>query len=101
MHICEGSQCNIFREHSKKTPSDYPEATELTFAFRFCSIQEILRGGVKITHNHLLCNIDTIQWKDIVNSGDMVSVKSDFASFCEYITYRVMSCHVILCSCYG
>ncbi|XP_042566103.1 epidermal growth factor receptor isoform X2 [Clupea harengus] len=47
------------------------------------SLTEIHKGGVKITHNHLLCNIDTIQWKDIVNNGDLVSIKSSFANFCQ------------------
>uniref|UniRef100_A0A674MHP6 Receptor protein-tyrosine kinase n=1 Tax=Takifugu rubripes TaxID=31033 RepID=A0A674MHP6_TAKRU len=32
------------------------------------SLSEILRGGVKITHNPLLCNIETIQWWDIVDN---------------------------------
>ncbi|XP_048121674.1 epidermal growth factor receptor-like isoform X1 [Alosa alosa] len=54
------------------------------------SLSEILHGGVKITHNHLLCNIDTVQWKDIVNSGDLVSIKSSFASFCQSCD---SSCH--------
>ncbi|XP_053715073.1 melanoma receptor tyrosine-protein kinase-like isoform X2 [Synchiropus splendidus] len=30
------------------------------------SLTEILRGGVRITHNHLLCNVETIQWWDIL-----------------------------------
>uniref|UniRef100_A0A674MIX0 Receptor protein-tyrosine kinase n=1 Tax=Takifugu rubripes TaxID=31033 RepID=A0A674MIX0_TAKRU len=33
------------------------------------SLSEILRGGVKITHNPLLCNIETIQWWDIKVTG--------------------------------
>uniref|UniRef100_A0A8C1KKQ5 Receptor protein-tyrosine kinase n=1 Tax=Cyprinus carpio TaxID=7962 RepID=A0A8C1KKQ5_CYPCA len=30
------------------------------------SLTEILKGGVKIAHNPLLCNVETIQWLDIV-----------------------------------
>lgn len=41
---------------------------------------EILRGGVKITHNPLLCNIETIQWWDIVDntSNPKIIFKMDF-----------------------
>ncbi|XP_030629454.1 epidermal growth factor receptor [Chanos chanos] len=31
------------------------------------SLTEILRGGVKFSNNHHLCNVETIQWPDIVN----------------------------------
>ncbi|XP_041101235.1 epidermal growth factor receptor-like isoform X2 [Polyodon spathula] len=31
------------------------------------SLTEILKGGVKFTNNVLLCNLDTIQWNDIVD----------------------------------
>ncbi|XP_058869921.1 epidermal growth factor receptor-like isoform X2 [Acipenser ruthenus] len=31
-------------------------------------LTEILKGGVKFTNNMLLCNLDTIQWNDIVDS---------------------------------
>ncbi|RXM99933.1 Epidermal growth factor receptor [Acipenser ruthenus] len=31
------------------------------------SLTEILKGGVKFTNNMLLCNLDTIQWNDIVD----------------------------------
>ncbi|KAI2648842.1 Epidermal growth factor receptor [Labeo rohita] len=33
---------------------------------RMRSLTEILKGGVKIAHNPLLCNVETIQWLDIV-----------------------------------
>ncbi|XP_076838213.1 epidermal growth factor receptor [Brachyhypopomus gauderio] len=32
------------------------------------SLNEILRGGVKFANNRYLCNVDTIQWADIVNT---------------------------------
>ncbi|XP_029698332.1 melanoma receptor tyrosine-protein kinase-like [Takifugu rubripes] len=50
------------------------------------SLSEILRGGVKITHNPLLCNIETIQWWDIVdNTSDprMVFKMDSFTRTCE------------------
>ncbi|KAJ8375545.1 hypothetical protein SKAU_G00061250 [Synaphobranchus kaupii] len=31
------------------------------------SLTEILKGGVKVTNNHLLCNVETIHWSDIVD----------------------------------
>ncbi|XP_041103965.1 epidermal growth factor receptor-like [Polyodon spathula] len=31
------------------------------------SLTEILKGGVKFTNNNLLCNLETIQWNDIVD----------------------------------
>ncbi|XP_061093564.1 epidermal growth factor receptor-like isoform X2 [Conger conger] len=30
-------------------------------------LTEILKGGVKVTNNHLLCNVETILWLDIVD----------------------------------
>ncbi|KAM3860320.1 LOW QUALITY PROTEIN: melanoma receptor tyrosine-protein kinase-like [Diretmus argenteus] len=33
------------------------------------SLTEILNGGVKVTHNPLLCNIESIQWWDIVEKA--------------------------------
>ncbi|XP_075068624.1 epidermal growth factor receptor isoform X2 [Mixophyes fleayi] len=37
-------------------------------------LQEILHGGVNITQNPRLCNLDTIKWKDIVHSDHVISV---------------------------
>ncbi|XP_063062834.1 epidermal growth factor receptor-like isoform X2 [Engraulis encrasicolus] len=47
------------------------------------SLTEILQGGVKITFNRLLCNVDTIKWNDIVNSQDVVLNTSSFTGFCQ------------------
>uniref|UniRef100_A0A8C1HPP7 Receptor protein-tyrosine kinase n=1 Tax=Cyprinus carpio carpio TaxID=630221 RepID=A0A8C1HPP7_CYPCA len=38
------------------------------------SLTEILKGGVKIVHNPLLCNVETIQWLDIVQDDSDVNV---------------------------
>lgn len=32
-------------------------------------LTEILKGGVKMTHNPLLCNTETIQWWDILDKA--------------------------------
>uniref|UniRef100_A0A4W6CT20 Receptor protein-tyrosine kinase n=1 Tax=Lates calcarifer TaxID=8187 RepID=A0A4W6CT20_LATCA len=49
-------------------------------------LTEILKGGVKMTHNPLLCNTETIQWWDIVDKSSNPSMlfKTDtFARKCE------------------
>ncbi|KAL2085432.1 hypothetical protein ACEWY4_018752 [Coilia grayii] len=69
---------NYDRNHSSPTLNVTRGLRELPLH----SLSEILKGGVKISFNHLLCNIDTIKWKDIVNSEDVV-VKSSSASFCH------------------
>ncbi|XP_061614431.1 melanoma receptor tyrosine-protein kinase-like isoform X10 [Phyllopteryx taeniolatus] len=50
------------------------------------NLTEILRGGVKMTRNPLLCNVDSVEWWDIVDrSGDpgMLFTTDDFARECE------------------
>ncbi|XP_054621745.1 melanoma receptor tyrosine-protein kinase-like isoform X3 [Dunckerocampus dactyliophorus] len=50
------------------------------------SLTEILRGGVKMTHNHLLCNMDTIQWWDVLDKSSnprLVLKMDDFARNCD------------------
>uniref|UniRef100_A0A3Q3J7H0 Receptor protein-tyrosine kinase n=1 Tax=Monopterus albus TaxID=43700 RepID=A0A3Q3J7H0_MONAL len=47
---------------------------------------EILKGGVKMTHNPLLCNTETIEWWDIVDKASSPSMffKTDaYARICE------------------
>lgn len=53
--------------------------------FSFSS--EILKGGVRLTHNPLLCNVETIQWWDVVDNASNPSMlfKTDnFAHACRY-----------------
>uniref|UniRef100_UPI0037E8D14B melanoma receptor tyrosine-protein kinase-like isoform X2 n=1 Tax=Semicossyphus pulcher TaxID=241346 RepID=UPI0037E8D14B len=50
------------------------------------SLTEILKGGVKMTHNPLLCSTETIQWWDILDkaSNPRMLFKTDaFARKCE------------------
>ncbi|XP_041816926.1 melanoma receptor tyrosine-protein kinase [Chelmon rostratus] len=50
------------------------------------SLTEILRGGVKMTHNPLLCNTDTIQWWDILDRARnprLVFEKDVFLHACQ------------------
>ncbi|KAM8823287.1 melanoma receptor tyrosine-protein kinase-like [Spinachia spinachia] len=50
------------------------------------NLTEILKGGVKMIHNHLLCNVETVQWGDILdgdNSSNMVFEAATFTKRCE------------------
>uniref|UniRef100_A0A6Q2ZLF9 Receptor protein-tyrosine kinase n=1 Tax=Esox lucius TaxID=8010 RepID=A0A6Q2ZLF9_ESOLU len=49
---------------------------------RLTGLTEILKGGVKFSHNLFLCNVDTIQWWDILNKPSRCLVDgSSFFSF--------------------
>uniref|UniRef100_A0A8C6LPM8 receptor protein-tyrosine kinase n=1 Tax=Nothobranchius furzeri TaxID=105023 RepID=A0A8C6LPM8_NOTFU len=41
------------------------------------NLTEILSGGVKVTLNPLLCNMDTIQWSDIVDKSSHSSIHQE------------------------
>ncbi|KAJ8010643.1 hypothetical protein DPEC_G00077220 [Dallia pectoralis] len=41
---------------------------------RLTGLTEILKGGVKFSHNQFLCNVDSIQWWDIVNKASSPSI---------------------------
>ncbi|XP_069033669.1 melanoma receptor tyrosine-protein kinase-like [Embiotoca jacksoni] len=58
------------------------------------SLTEILNGGVKITHNPLLCHTETIQWWDILDeasSPSMVFKTDSFARECEKCDRRCVN----------
>ncbi|XP_037311535.2 melanoma receptor tyrosine-protein kinase-like [Pungitius pungitius] len=58
------------------------------------NLTEILKGGVKMMHNHLLCNAETVQWRDILdgdNSSNVVFKTSDFPRRCEKCDPRCVS----------
>ncbi|XP_028289789.1 melanoma receptor tyrosine-protein kinase-like isoform X2 [Gouania willdenowi] len=38
------------------------------------SLSEIQKGGIKITHNPLLCNVETIKWEDILDKDSKPSM---------------------------
>lgn len=50
-------------------------------------LAEILKGGVKISHNPLLCNVDTIQWLDIVQDDSEVNVSGGTDPQCKYLKF--------------
>ncbi|XP_061876805.1 melanoma receptor tyrosine-protein kinase-like [Entelurus aequoreus] len=73
---------NYHRNNSSSTVNYTSGVRQLQLS----SLTEILRGGVKITHNHLLCNMDTIQWEDILDKTSKPTLllkMDDYARGCE------------------
>ncbi|KAM9337473.1 melanoma receptor tyrosine-protein kinase-like [Symphorus nematophorus] len=73
---------NYNRNHSSATLNYTSGLKQLQLS----SLTEILNGGVKMTHNPLLCNTETIQWSDILDKSSNPSMlfKTDnFTSKCE------------------
>ncbi|XP_066511540.1 epidermal growth factor receptor-like isoform X1 [Hoplias malabaricus] len=58
------------------------------------SLTEIIRGGVKFSSNPYLCNVDTIQWADIIN------MKSNLNSII-FETSTAKNCKPCSSSCYN
>ncbi|XP_010897658.3 melanoma receptor tyrosine-protein kinase [Esox lucius] len=52
---------------------------------RLTGLTEILKGGVKFSHNLFLCNVDTIQWWDILNkpSSPRIDLKLETNPYCD------------------
>ncbi|CAM9827411.1 unnamed protein product [Rangifer tarandus platyrhynchus] len=42
------------------------------------NLQEILQGAVRFSNNPVLCNVETIQWRDIVNPDFLSNMTGDF-----------------------
>lgn len=42
------------------------------------NLQEILHGAVRFSNNPVLCNVETIQWRDIVDSAFLSNMSMDF-----------------------
>nr|XP_046228029.1 melanoma receptor tyrosine-protein kinase-like isoform X2 [Scatophagus argus] len=73
---------NYNRNHSSADATYTGGLTQLQLS----SLTEILRGGVKMIYNPLLCNVETIQWWDILDkdSNPSIDLKMDtFTSSCE------------------
>ncbi|KAM4534179.1 melanoma receptor tyrosine-protein kinase-like [Odontesthes bonariensis] len=73
---------NYNRNHSSATLNYTSGLRQLQLS----SLTEILKGGVKMTHNPLLCNTDTIQWWDIVDKTSNASMditNNVFGQKCE------------------
>uniref|UniRef100_A0A8C7DJF8 Receptor protein-tyrosine kinase n=1 Tax=Oncorhynchus kisutch TaxID=8019 RepID=A0A8C7DJF8_ONCKI len=52
-------------------------------------LTDILKGGVKIAHNPLLCNVETIQWWDMVNKAGNPSMDFKLESYGRYCKYAI------------
>uniref|UniRef100_A0A3B4DLE0 Receptor protein-tyrosine kinase n=1 Tax=Pygocentrus nattereri TaxID=42514 RepID=A0A3B4DLE0_PYGNA len=52
------------------------------------SLREILRGGVSIAHNRWLCNIETIQWQDMVSKESSSTVIIEGSKQCDAGCYN-------------
>lgn len=48
------------------------------FANHFLSRAEILQGAVRFSNNPVLCSVDTIQWRDIINGDFLGNMSMDF-----------------------
>ncbi|KAK9527386.1 hypothetical protein VZT92_013953 [Zoarces viviparus] len=71
---------NYNRNHSSATLNYTSGLRQL----RLSRLTEILKGGVKMTHNPLLCNTETIQWWDVLDKDSSVLLKADpFTRRCE------------------
>ncbi|XP_041717368.1 melanoma receptor tyrosine-protein kinase isoform X2 [Coregonus clupeaformis] len=71
---------NYEKNHSSVTLNYTRGLRELMLS----GLTEILKGGVKIAHNPLLCNVETIQWWDIVNMASNPSMEFKLESYGRY-----------------
>uniref|UniRef100_A0A673AMI0 Receptor protein-tyrosine kinase n=1 Tax=Sphaeramia orbicularis TaxID=375764 RepID=A0A673AMI0_9TELE len=55
-----------YHRNSSSASLDYSSGLR---SLQLSNLTEILKGGVKVTHNPLLCNIETIQWWDILDKN--------------------------------
>uniref|UniRef100_A0A667YMV4 Receptor protein-tyrosine kinase n=1 Tax=Myripristis murdjan TaxID=586833 RepID=A0A667YMV4_9TELE len=62
---------NYEKNHSSATLNYTSGLTQLQLS----NLTEILNGGVKVVHNPLLCNIETIQWWDILDKTKNASIQ--------------------------
>ncbi|XP_074484735.1 melanoma receptor tyrosine-protein kinase-like [Sebastes fasciatus] len=73
---------NYNRNHSSATLNYTGGLRQLQLS----SLTEILKGGVKMTNNPLLCNTETVQWEDILDrdSNPTMLLKTDtFTRKCD------------------
>ncbi|XP_068603953.1 LOW QUALITY PROTEIN: melanoma receptor tyrosine-protein kinase-like [Brachionichthys hirsutus] len=73
---------NYNRNLSAATPSYTGGLKQLQLS----SLTEILKGGVKMTHNPLLCNMESVQWWDVLDNTSnpsMLFKMDNFTHSCE------------------
>ncbi|XP_061109560.1 epidermal growth factor receptor isoform X2 [Conger conger] len=64
----------VLSNYDSDSPSRNVNVTKGVRYLRLKSMTEILRGGVKFLNNHFLCNVETIQWFDIVDKNTKSSM---------------------------
>ncbi len=54
--------------------------------FKHCrfTFLEILKGGIKFSRNNHLCNVETIQWTDILNMKSQPKIEEPEPSSAEH-----------------
>ncbi|XP_026062579.1 epidermal growth factor receptor isoform X2 [Carassius auratus] len=57
------------------------------------SLTEILKGGIKFASNNHLCNVETIQWTDILNMKSQPKIKETEPSSAEHCKKCDRSCY--------
>ncbi|KAK1795390.1 hypothetical protein P4O66_010567 [Electrophorus voltai] len=57
----------VIANYDKNNSSINPDITDGLRNLPLRSLREIIKGGVKIAYNRMLCNIETVQWQDIVS----------------------------------
>ncbi|KAL7373850.1 hypothetical protein ABVT39_015874 [Epinephelus coioides] len=76
----------VISNYNRNTSSATLNYTSGLRQLQLSSLTEILKGGVKMTHNPLLCNTETIQWWDIVDKASnpsMLFKTETFTRKCE------------------
>ncbi|XP_016368297.1 epidermal growth factor receptor-like isoform X1 [Sinocyclocheilus rhinocerous] len=57
------------------------------------SLTEILKGGIKFASNNHLCNVETIQWTDILNMKSQPKIKEPESNSAEHCKKCDRSCY--------
>uniref|UniRef100_A0A3B5M1B2 receptor protein-tyrosine kinase n=1 Tax=Xiphophorus couchianus TaxID=32473 RepID=A0A3B5M1B2_9TELE len=66
-NLYEGNFTLLVMSNYQKNPSS-PDVYQVGLKqLQLSNLTEILSGGVKVSHNPLLCNVETINWWDIVD----------------------------------
>lgn len=66
--------------HALSVLSNYGENRTGLRELPMRNLQEILHGAVRFNNNPVLCNVETIQWRDIVDSAFLSNMSMDFQS---------------------
>ncbi|KAI1902030.1 hypothetical protein AGOR_G00040510 [Albula goreensis] len=65
---------SVLSNYDSDSPTKNANFTKGLRSLPLKSLTEILKGGVKFLNNHFLCNVETIQWFDIVEKNTKPSM---------------------------